>query len=85
VFLFEGTLADQEDQLAIARSQIALNLVDLYRAMGGGWEMRLTDGRAGPTTRSATTRPAATTRPTVILTPIGPNPTTNDATPAESK
>jgi NodT family efflux transporter outer membrane factor (OMF) lipoprotein len=85
VFLFEGTLADQEDQLAVARSQIALNLVDLYRAMGGGWEMRLTDGKAGPTTRSATTRPAATTRPTVILTPTGPSPTTNDATPAEPK
>jgi NodT family efflux transporter outer membrane factor (OMF) lipoprotein len=85
VFLFEGTLADQEDQLAVARSQIALNLVDLYRAMGGGWEMRLTDGKAGPTTRSSTTRPAPASRPTVILTPLGQNPTTNDAAPAEPK
>jgi NodT family efflux transporter outer membrane factor (OMF) lipoprotein len=84
VFLFEGTLAQQEDDLAVARSQIALNLVDLYRAMGGGWEMRLTDGKAGPTTRSAATRPA-TTRPSVILTPIGPSPTTDEAAPAEPK
>lgn len=41
VFLFEGTLADQQDQLTVARSNIALNLIRLYRSLGGGWEMRL--------------------------------------------
>ena len=41
VFLFEGTLAQQQDELAIAQGQIALSLVDLYRALGGGWEMRM--------------------------------------------
>jgi NodT family efflux transporter outer membrane factor (OMF) lipoprotein len=41
VFLFEQTLAEQEDQFAQARGDIALNLVDLYRSLGGGWEFRL--------------------------------------------
>jgi len=63
VFLFEGTLAEQQDQLAISRGEIALRLVDLYRAVGGGWEMRLKDENGG----GSTTRPAAT-RPTVALT-----------------
>jgi outer membrane protein TolC len=62
VYLFEGTLADQEDQLAIAQGQIALSLVDLYRALGGGWEMRLhgPGARPAPTTRPAATQPATT-------------------------
>jgi outer membrane protein TolC len=61
LFLFQETLADQEDQLAVARNQIALSLVDLYRSLGGGWEMRLPDRAAAPapTTRPATTRPMA--------------------------
>jgi NodT family efflux transporter outer membrane factor (OMF) lipoprotein len=63
VFLFEERLAEQQDQLAASQGQIALSLVDLYRAVGGGWQMRLKDGSSGPTTRRATTRPAATTIP----------------------
>jgi NodT family efflux transporter outer membrane factor (OMF) lipoprotein/RND family efflux transporter MFP subunit len=63
LFLFQERLADQEDQLAVARNQIALNLVDLYRSLGGGWEMRLNDTGAAPTTRPATAPPPATTRP----------------------
>ncbi len=41
VFLFQATLTEQEDSLAALRGQIALNLIALYRALGGGWEMRL--------------------------------------------
>jgi len=68
VFLFEETLAEQQDELTLARGQIALSLVDLYRALGGGWEMRL-QGQAGvsasrpPATRPSATVPAATTAP----------------------
>jgi NodT family efflux transporter outer membrane factor (OMF) lipoprotein len=63
VFLFEGTLAEQQDQLAVAQGQIALSLVDLYRALGGGWEMRLEDESGGQsTTRPAATRPAVSSR-----------------------
>lgn len=41
VFLFQSTLTDQQDQLAAARGNVAISLVNLYRALGGGWEMRL--------------------------------------------
>ena len=41
VVLFESTLAGQQDSLAVARANIALNLIATYRALGGGWEMRL--------------------------------------------
>jgi NodT family efflux transporter outer membrane factor (OMF) lipoprotein len=69
VFLFEETLADQEDQLAIAQGQIALSLVDLYRALGGGWEMRLRGPGASPPPRAATTQPTTTSGPTTTTAP----------------
>src|SRR5262245_840195 len=48
VVLFESTLAGQQDNLALARGNIALSLIATYRALGGGWEMRLArDGANG--------------------------------------
>jgi outer membrane protein TolC len=48
VFLFQTTVTDQQDQLAVAKGNVALSLIDLYRSLGGGWEMRLTrDPNAG--------------------------------------
>jgi NodT family efflux transporter outer membrane factor (OMF) lipoprotein len=41
VFLFESTLAQQQDQLAASRGNIVLSLISIYRALGGGWDMRL--------------------------------------------
>jgi outer membrane protein TolC len=41
VVLFASTLASQQDDLAVVRGSIALNLIATYRALGGGWEMRL--------------------------------------------
>jgi NodT family efflux transporter outer membrane factor (OMF) lipoprotein len=40
VFQLETTQVQQQDQLAIAQGNIALNLVEVYRALGGGWEIR---------------------------------------------
>ena len=37
VFLFAETLAQQDDALAQARGDIALNLISVYRSLGGGW------------------------------------------------
>jgi NodT family efflux transporter outer membrane factor (OMF) lipoprotein len=42
VFLFQGTLAEQDDALADARGAIVLSLVDLYRSLGGGWQLPAT-------------------------------------------
>jgi NodT family efflux transporter outer membrane factor (OMF) lipoprotein len=37
VYTNQAALVTQQDQLAIAEANIALNLVALYRALGGGW------------------------------------------------
>jgi outer membrane protein TolC len=34
------SLASQQDQLATAQGSVAANLVEVYRALGGGWEVR---------------------------------------------
>jgi NodT family efflux transporter outer membrane factor (OMF) lipoprotein len=41
VFIFQTTLTQQQDQLAFAKGNVALGLVELYRSLGGGWEIRL--------------------------------------------
>jgi NodT family efflux transporter outer membrane factor (OMF) lipoprotein len=50
VLLVEQVLAQQQDELAQVRGDIALNLIAIYRSLGGGWEMRLArdgNGRNG--------------------------------------
>jgi outer membrane protein TolC len=41
VFNLEMTQVQQQDQLAVASGNVALNLIGVYRALGGGWELRL--------------------------------------------
>jgi NodT family efflux transporter outer membrane factor (OMF) lipoprotein len=48
VTLLEQTLVQQQDTLAQAQGQIALGLVQTYTALGGGWEIRLTDCEPAP-------------------------------------
>lgn len=38
VFNLETTQVQQQDNLAVAQGNIALNLITAYRALGGGWE-----------------------------------------------
>jgi len=38
VFTTQTLLVTQQDQLAVARGNIALNLIAVYRALGGGWQ-----------------------------------------------
>jgi NodT family efflux transporter outer membrane factor (OMF) lipoprotein len=40
VFNLESTQVQQQDNLAIAQGNIALDLINVYRALGGGWEIR---------------------------------------------
>jgi NodT family efflux transporter outer membrane factor (OMF) lipoprotein len=40
VFNLETTQVQQQDNLALAQGNIALNLINVYRALGGGWELR---------------------------------------------
>jgi hypothetical protein len=47
VYLFQTTLTEQQDELAVARGDIALGLIAIYRGLGGGWEIRLPGALAG--------------------------------------
>jgi outer membrane protein TolC len=46
VFVASQFLAQQQNQYAQAQADIALGLITTYRALGGGWEIRLTDPAA---------------------------------------
>ncbi len=38
VFTLQGQLTTQQDELAATQGNIALNLIAVYRALGGGWQ-----------------------------------------------
>ena len=44
VLTVEQQLTQQQDQLAAAQGAVANNLVQLYKALGGGWQIRLGGG-----------------------------------------
>ncbi len=44
----EQNLVTQQDSSAQARGQIAQGLISVYRALGGGWEIRLADEQGTP-------------------------------------
>jgi outer membrane protein TolC len=48
LFTLANSRLQAQDQTAVAQGNIALNLINVYRALGGGWELRLqTDGHDG--------------------------------------
>jgi NodT family efflux transporter outer membrane factor (OMF) lipoprotein len=40
LFTLESTKLQEEDNLAVAQGNVALNLINVYRALGGGWQIR---------------------------------------------
>jgi NodT family efflux transporter outer membrane factor (OMF) lipoprotein len=40
LFTLENAQVQQQDNLAVAQGNIALNLINVYRSLGGGWELR---------------------------------------------
>ena len=40
VFVLEGSLVQRQDQLIVAKAQIAIALTRAYKALGGGWQIR---------------------------------------------
>jgi NodT family efflux transporter outer membrane factor (OMF) lipoprotein len=47
LFTLENTQVQEQDNLAVAQGNIALNLIEVYRALGGGWEIRCQDDHGG--------------------------------------
>src|SRR5262249_31396233 len=39
LFILENSKLQQQNNLAVAQGNIALNLINVYRALGGGWEI----------------------------------------------
>jgi outer membrane protein TolC len=56
VFVIERELVQQQDQLARARGEVAQGLIGIYRALGGGWQIRC----CATTTSGTAAQPAAT-------------------------
>jgi NodT family efflux transporter outer membrane factor (OMF) lipoprotein len=59
VFVAQQFLAQDQIQYAQAVGDIALGLINVYRALGGGWELRLTDPGAQAGATPAPCAPAA--------------------------
>ncbi len=47
-FVTSNFLVQQQDKLAVATGDIAQGLIQVYKALGGGWELRLDGMSAGP-------------------------------------
>jgi NodT family efflux transporter outer membrane factor (OMF) lipoprotein len=72
VFVAEFFLAQQQDLLAQAQGEIAQALVAVYRALGGGWEIRL-NNPASPA-QPATAPPQQQLPPATTPEPVIPQP-----------
>jgi outer membrane protein TolC len=57
LFTLENTQVQQQDQLAVAQGNVALNLIAVYRALGGGWELRYEKEGCGEAARTAGAAP----------------------------
>ena len=40
VFVLQGDLAEKQDEAAAAQGDVVLSLANVYKALGGGWEIR---------------------------------------------
>ena len=46
VFILQGDLAQKQDQLAAAQGNIVTSLIGVYKALGGGWQIRCPNFRS---------------------------------------
>jgi NodT family efflux transporter outer membrane factor (OMF) lipoprotein len=72
---FEQNLLEQQDRATQAQGDVPLALVEIYRALGGGWQIRLNDES------EAVGRTDAEISPSVS--PLSSPPTPSDKVPAE--
>ena len=70
VSLLEQNLVGQQDSLAQAQGEIALGLISVYKALGGGWEIRLSDCNQHLPAPAVASQPAAES----IIKPAKPKP-----------
>jgi NodT family efflux transporter outer membrane factor (OMF) lipoprotein len=64
VYTVQRELTVQQDQLAVAEGTVAQSMIQLYRALGGGWEIRLgNSAEQTPAPAEEPMQPAAPTEP----------------------
>ena len=63
VFSNQEQLTQQQDQLAVAQGAVDQNLIRLYKALGGGWQIRLDNPPAEMVAAAEQPAPAAVTAP----------------------
>jgi NodT family efflux transporter outer membrane factor (OMF) lipoprotein len=80
VFNLETAQVQQQDQLAVAQGNIALNLIAVYRALGGGWELREQKAGACP----APAQPIAPAQPATPAQPAAVPAVARPASPADA-
>lgn len=90
VSLIEQNLVQQQNSYVQAKGQIALGLIQIYRALGGGWEIRLED-RPTPVTEGGPaiegeSIPRAQPQPAPATDPVAPvpKPTPTNPKPAST-
>jgi NodT family efflux transporter outer membrane factor (OMF) lipoprotein len=62
----ETTLVQLEDTLALAQGEIGLGLIQVYRALGGGWQIRLTGCETTGLPAQGDALPAPQTKPAPV-------------------
>ncbi|HEV3263480.1 MAG TPA: TolC family protein, partial [Gemmataceae bacterium] len=86
VFNLATTQVEQQDRLAVAAGDITLNLISVYRALGGGWELRLERAPCvgPPTAMAAEPVPPAAPGPPVPNRPTQAHPGPAQSVPREA-
>ncbi len=74
VVYMQQILADRQDQLATARGTVVVNVVSIYRALGGGWQTRMTGGgmpeEGVPTAAEGLPENSAPAAPVIVAPPV---------------
>jgi NodT family efflux transporter outer membrane factor (OMF) lipoprotein len=78
LYTLENTQLQEQDNLAVAQGNVALNLISVYRALGGGWEIRTQKDNGGG---QMTCPPGAPAAPAVS----GPEPLPAPKPPREAR
>lgn len=69
LFTVQQLLLNQQERLANAHGNAAQSIVDLYRALGGGWEIRLEPSAGGATRNELPSGPRAPRSPETLPAP----------------
>jgi NodT family efflux transporter outer membrane factor (OMF) lipoprotein len=83
VLSVEQLLTQQEDQLAVAQGAVATNLITVYKSLGGGWQIRLSEDAAAEQAAESTAASVTESATGSATEPVVPPPEAPTATPGK--